>query len=224
MIVLHTFARTENCVEGESVDGDFLSACPDSDFAKPLERFLTYWNGDWTKDRIEHYADPSEDLSALQDIMCSVALRVGILLQHVRCPCLDDWQSTGPCSGVVTGGMLCHNVVPQIFKAAFLHWSDMAPEDIPGEDDRESIETERINIQKKVWRTKKMFESSERRCRIMLVCFIATPLESLHHDLAELDNHGAGLFDFAFSSSTNPLRKAKHRLADLIHKGNQPLT
>ena len=95
----------------------------------------------------------------------------------------------------------------------------MAPEDIPGEGDRESIETERINIQKKVWRTKKMFESSERRCRIMLVCFIATPLESLHVDLAELDKHGAGLFDFAFSSSTNPLRKAKHRLADLIHKG-----
>ena len=43
MIALHTFARTENCVKDEFVNGDFLSACPDVRFAKVLERFLMYW-------------------------------------------------------------------------------------------------------------------------------------------------------------------------------------
>ena len=219
MIALHTFARTENCVEGDFVEGDFLSACSDSNFAKALERFLKYWNGDWTLGRIQHYAHPSEDLAALPDVMCSVALNIGIFLQHVKQPCLDDWQTTGPCCGVITGGMLCHNVIPQIFQAAFQTWSDMAPED-ENNGDQDAIAEMRLQTQKKAWRTKKMFESCARRSRIMLVCFIATPLESLHVDLAELDNHGAGLFDFVFSGATNPLEKAKRRLADICHKGH----
>ena len=86
----------------------------------------------------------------------------------------SDWQCTGPCSVVITGGMLCHDVVPRIFNAAFQDWSDMAQED-DGDGDRDGIAEMCLHLQKKAWRTKKMSESRGRRSRIMLVCFIATP-------------------------------------------------
>ena len=81
----------------------------------------------------------------------------------------------------------------------------------------DNVQAYRIRIQKKSWRASKALSELHRRKKMLLLCWVAWPVERLQSELEWLDNNGKGLLDVAFDDLCNPFFKARVALSQLVH-------
>ena len=147
--------------------------------------------------------------------MVAALIEVDHLLAHEPEPSVDDWGSMGSAMGKIACGLLVHDILPRVFHHALPSWSSMGP----AENDHaaDNVQAYRIRIQKKLWRASKILSEPHRRKKMLLLCWVAWPVERLQSELEWLHNHGKGLVEVAFDDFCNPFFKARVDLSQLVH-------
>lgn len=211
----HTLRRRRACVAGDP-DDEGVDAGESYDF------FLQMWNGDWASPAPQHICNGCcESEQNCWQKMFSSAIGIDMLQSHeVNIPCADDWGTFGVAMGKSAFGILCHNVLADVFNKALPDFATMLPNDVPdGDDDLNSLPA-RKKVQKKAWRSKCVLNSPEHTERIVLMCWIGAPIEWLIAELQHLDNEASkGLLDVVVDSPLNPFTKCRMQLAKLVSDG-----
>ena len=208
-----TLARRMNWVQSDEMQPDVSLE------AGPLERFLHFFNGDWLLPTIEHWCvGPSccVDDDACVENMCCAASGADLLVAHEKEPSVDDWGSQGISIGKISCGLLCHDILGRVFAHALPSWASMAPPDNDRATDGAQLYRQRI--QKKSWRASKALTETPRRHKMLMLCFVAWPVERLQAELTWLDSNGKGLLDVVFEVACNPFCKAKTSLSKMLHE------
>ncbi len=121
----------------------------DAEADSSADTFLKFWNGDWSRPVVVHVCcGCCQDANDARDHMFSAAVGVD-LLQSRDCdlPSLDDWGSCGGAAARSSLGILCHNILQQVYAAGLPDWNAMLP---GAPDDDEDTDRKRLKIQKKV--------------------------------------------------------------------------
>ena len=134
----------------------------------------------------------------------------------------DEWGSCSDCSGKISIGLLCHQVLPQCFNMSMTSWTEMLPQQIAAHDgDMDAVQRARLKVQKKTWRTKMVLNDKTRQQKMLLLCFTTTPIEKMQSRLTHSDQLGRCLWDITFQDDLNPFASCKRELAALQRSGMQ---
>ena len=218
-VVRHTLLRDAEYVKGDSVvdNSHVARGDPDSDSAS---MFLRMYNGDWSQPIVQHYCagcHPVGDVQAVRDTLFATAFEVNLMLCQMVEPSLDDWQTCGRACGRASLGIHCHDLLPRSFVKALPKRSDMLP---PSNDRSDSISAARVRIQKKTYRAVKTLTEPDQTRKVLLMTYVAWPLERLQVELSFLDSTGNGLFDAcAYADDLNPFSKCRRSLIQMLRDG-----
>ena len=189
-----TLARRSELITSDvQVDRSHSERCLEQDqdiCCAPLTKFLAMWNGDWSSPVVEHWCPGPwccSDDDACQENMVAALIEVDLLLSHESEPSVNDWGSMGSAIGKIACGLLVHDILPRVFHHALPSWSSMGP----AENDHaaDNIQAYRIRIQKKSWRASKALSEPHRRKKMLLLRWVAWPVERLQSEFEWLDNH-----------------------------------
>jgi hypothetical protein len=188
------------------------------------DRFLKYWNGDWTYPRVSHYCQGEgccADEENCRDNMYATALSIDLLQSRdVETPSMDDWGSCGEACGKTCAGILIHDVLRRTLEFAFPTWSTMLP---PNDADRplDTIEHARQKAQKKAWRAKSFLSDAFLQVRCVLLCFFGAPVECLMAELQYQDGASRGLLDVLHLTDSNFFLKARRNIMNILSLGTR---
>jgi hypothetical protein len=188
-----------------------------------VERFLRYWNGDWTKPRVAHYCHGpnccGNETDAIE-LMFATAMEIDLFLSRdVGTPTMDDWATCGNACGKISGGILIHDILRRVLILALPTWSAMLPPNDRTDVPQDSIEKFRMKLQKKAWRSKCFLGDELKRLKCLLLCWIAAYVERLMSALQHRDVHNKGLLDIVFEDSSNPFWAARASISSMLRRG-----
>ena len=103
-------------------------------------------------------------------------------------------------------------------------WSQIGQLDLQQEHEGEEDDVDhmRRKIQKKCWRSKCVLEDPQQRRRILLLTWLAAPLEELMSTLQVLDGNKRALLDLQIAGdSLNPFLRCRRAIASLLRGGRR---
>ena len=219
LVLKHTLLRREMFTKGSLVVGATL----DIDQFLAAKTFLSAFNGDWRNRVPTFYTDGRDmDHCEAKRFMFAAAMGVDLLQSKDSTISIDDWFSTSEAAALTSLGIMCSDILMQVFDIALPTWGDMAPpNDQPIGRSTDGATAARMRIQKKTWRAKCFLSSDRDKESCVLLTYNGVAVEHLMHRLDYMDQRPGGLWELPFPT-TSPFTVCQRFLARVVTLGDQP--
>ena len=189
------------------------------DLGSDAELFLKVWNGSWLGTLpVHHCSGCCDNAEHAQERLFSSAIALDLLQSNeAHMPSMDDWGSSGEAAAATGLGLMVHDVLKQVFDIGLPTWQELGEGGV-AEDEDDEIEHRR-KVQKKAWRSRCVLRSEDKRLKILLLCWMASPIEQLMSQLQFLDGTRNAILDRVQGGSQNPFLQCRRQLAEIISRG-----
>jgi hypothetical protein len=177
-----------------------------------------YINGDVRTDQPHHFCSGccASEQEAFDNYFAAMVEAALVLDTSVaKIPSKNRWGTCTMTMSSIALGLMIHRTLPQVVEREFPEWQSAAEPEVQGDSDLADIDALRAKIKKKTWRMAKTLSSKQRSQNMILVSWIAEPLDHLMQRCQYLSERRDALFHVV-NENTSPFAEAARAFVKML--------